>query len=218
MKVLLTGATGMVGQGVLIECLESPAVTNVVVIGRRTCGVVHPKLTEIIHKDFLDFSAVENAFKGCNACFWCLGVSSVGMSEADYTTITVDFSTKAAESLARLCPDMTFCYVSGEGTDSTETSKTMWARVKGRGENSLKRFGFKGLYFFRPAYIRPMKGVRVSWPILYAITSPLYPVLKLLLPKYVSTTEQVGKAMINAVLRGYDKQILESRDIVRLAQ
>ncbi len=216
-KVLLTGATGMVGQGVLIECLESPDVASVVVLARRSCGVTHPKLIELIHLNFLDLSKVESAFNGCNACFWCLGVSSMGMNEADYTHITVDYSLKTAEVLARLCPDLTFCYVSGEGTDSTESSKTMWARVKGRGENSLKNFQFKRLYFFRPAYIRPMKGVKPSWPIMYKLTGFLYPVLKALMPKYVSTTEQVGRAMINAALKGYDKQILDSRDIVRLA-
>ncbi len=217
LKVLLTGATGMVGQGVLTECLESPSVASVVVIGRRTCGVTHTKLTEIIHKDFLDFSAVENAFKGCNACFWCLGSTSLGTSEADYRRVTVEFTLKAAEPLSRLCPELTFIFVSGAGTRQDGKGSSMWMRVKGEIEMRLNDYHFKQLYVFRPAYIRPLKGVIPSWPILYKLTGPLYPLMKMLMPKYVSTTEQVGLAMINAATKGYEKQILESPDIVKLA-
>lgn len=207
----------MVGQGMLIECLESPHIESVLVLGRRTCGVKHPKLSEVLLENFLNLSAIEDSFTGYNACFWCLGTTSLRLTEAQYRLVTVDYTHKMAEALAQRCNDLTFCYVSGAGADQSLQSKIMWVRVKGEAENSLKQFGFKGLYFFRPAYIHPMKGVRPSF-VMYRISWFLYPIFKLLMPKQVSTTVQVGKAMINAARIGYEKQILDSADIVRLSQ
>lgn len=219
-NTIIFGATGMIGKGVLIECLEHPEVESVLVIGRRSTEMQHPKLRELIHKDFLDYSAVVNQLKGYYACFFCLGISSVGMSEEDYTRITHDFTIKAAEALLEQNPDMTFCFISGAGTDDTLKSRQMWARVKGKTENDLKAMPFKGSYMFRPAYIQPKKGVRsATWwyQALYDIMGFMYPVWKALFPGNVSTTIEVGQAMINSVLFTPEKQTLESRDIVELA-
>lgn len=216
-KAILFGATGMIGQGVLIECLEHPEVETILVVGRRSCNITHPKLTEIIHQDFLDYSAIEKQLVDFNACFFCLGISAAGMSKQNYHLITHDYAVKAAEILSKQNPEMTFCFISGAGTDETEKSRMMWARVKGKAENSLKKFPFKNLYLIRPAFIQPLKGVKASY-FFYKIFSPLYPLWKKLFPKYVTTTEEVGLAMINAVLYGTDKQIWETRDINLLAK
>jgi len=213
---MLYGATGMIGSGVLIEILKHPDVKSVLVVGRRSCEVDHPKLREILQKDFLDYSAVEDQMTGYNACFFCLGVSSVGMSEEKYSGITYEFVKKAGETLSRLNPEMKFCFISGAGTDATEKSKIMWARVKGKAENVLKPFPFKALYIMRPAYVQPMKGVKSIY-FMSRILAPLYPLWKLLFPKYVVTTKQVGLAMIHAVQYGFKKQTLESYDIAALA-
>jgi uncharacterized protein YbjT (DUF2867 family) len=180
MKAIIFGATGMVGQGVLLECLDDPSVSSVLAVGRRTCGVTHPKLHEIVHSDFLDYSTIEEGLRGYDACFFCLGVSAAGMSEPDYHRLTFDVTLRAAETLARLNPTMTFCYVSGTGTDSSERGRSMWARVKGKTENHLMRVPFKATYMFRPGYIQPMRGVTSSTPlyrVAYAVLGPFYPVL-----------------------------------------
>ena len=214
MKVVLFGASGMVGQGVLRECLLDPRVERVLSVGRSTTGQQHPKLRELVHADFLDFSAIENDLAGYDACFFCLGVSSAGMSEADYRRVTYDFTLAAAQTLARLNPNMTFIYVSGAGTDSTERGRTMWARVKGATENALLRLPLKA-FMFRPALIQPMHGIRsktTSYRVFYALTAPLLPLLKRL-PRYVTTTEQIGRAMIAIAEHGAPSPILESADI-----
>jgi hypothetical protein len=216
-RAILTGATGMVGEGVLHECLKHPSVEEVLVINRKPCGVSHPKLKEIIHSDFLDLSAIESQLNHYNACFFCLGVSSVGKKQAEYERLTYDLTMHMANILSRLNPDMVFCYVTGSGTDSTEQGRSMWARVKGRTENSLLKLPFRAAYMFRPAYMHPTKGLKNVHSV-YFIFSWLYPVLRRLMPKYVITLRELGIAMINAVNKGYDQPILESRDIVELAK
>ncbi len=206
----------MVGQGVLRECLLDPNVRSVLVIGRSATGQRHEKLREIVHQDFFDFSAIEPELTGLDACFFCLGVSSAGMTEERYRRVTYDITMAAAQTLVRLNPGMTFLFVSGAGTDSTERGRTMWARVKGATENALLRLPFKAAYMFRPAVIQPLHGIRSKTRIyraLYAVTRPLLPVLKTLFPKYVTTTEQLGRAMIEVAKRGAPQRILESRDI-----
>jgi uncharacterized protein YbjT (DUF2867 family) len=215
-KVILFGATGRVGQGVLQECLESPEVESVLSISRRPTGRQHSKLREIAHQDFADFSAIEEQLAGFDACFFCLGVSSLGMSAQDYERVTHDFTLAAARSLARRNPQMTFVYVSGAGTDSSEHGSSRWARVKGRTENALFQLPFKAAYAFRPAYIQPLNGIVASSAlprVLYALAAPLYPLWKLLFPKYVTTTAQVGRAMIHVAREGAPKRVLENRDI-----
>ena len=216
MNAILFGATGMVGQGVLQECLRSGEVESVLSIARGTTGRVHPKLREIAHRDFTDFSAIEGELRGYDACFFCLGVSSIGMREADYRRVTYDFTLAAARVLARQNPGMTFIYVSGSGTDSSGNGSTMWARVKGQTENALFELPFKAAYAFRPAYIQPLDGIvpKTKWlRAVYAIVGPLYPVWKALFPKYVTTTAQVGRAMIHVAREGAPKRVLENRDI-----
>lgn len=216
-NAIIFGATGMVGEGVLHVTLNHPDVQSVLVIGRKTCDVKHPKLKELLHNDFFNFSTIEEHLKGFNACFLCLGVSSVGMNEKDYRRITYDLTMQAATTLSRLNPDMTFCYVSGAGTDSTEKSRSMWARVKGKTENDLMKLPFKAVYLFRPGYIKPIKGLRHAFAISKA-AGLLYPVWKILFPKYVCTLEDLGLAMIHASGRGYPKHVLENPDISGLAK
>ena len=206
----------MVGQGVLQECLRSREVESILPIGRRGTGRQHPKLREMVHRDFTDFSAVGGELCGYDACFFCLGVSSLCMNEADYRRVTYDFALAAAGSLARMNPNMTFIYVSGAGTDSSGRGSTMWARVKGQTENAIFELPFKAAYAFRPAYIQPLNGVvaGTTWlRALYAVAGPLYPVWKALFPKYVTTTAQVGRAMIHVAREGAPKRVLENRDI-----
>ena len=215
-KAIVLGATGMVGEGVLHECLLHPEVASVLVVNRRPCGVEHEKLTEIIHKDFLDFSPIADQLIGYNACYFCMGVSSVGMKEEDYRRLTYDLTLHVANTLAESNPDLTFCYVSGAGTDSTEQGRSSWARVKGKTENDLLKLPFKAAYMFRPGYIQPTKGLKNAYKI-YSVMAPLYPLWKLLFPKFVVTLEEIGLAMINATLRGYERPVLECRDIATLA-
>ncbi len=220
MKVILFGASGMVGQGVLRECLLAPEVAGVLAVGRSATGKAHPKLRELRHADFSDFTAIESELSGHDACFFCLGVSSAGMSEPDYRRVTYVFTLAAAEVLARLNPGMTFVYVSGAGTDGTGRGRTMWARVKGETENALLRLPFRA-YLFRPAYIQPRHGVtsRTPWlRVLYAVLAPLYPVWKAAFPRWVTTTEEVGRAMIRVASEGAPKRVLESQDIRDLAR
>jgi uncharacterized protein YbjT (DUF2867 family) len=216
-KVILFGATGMVGGGVLLKALQHKDVESVLIISRRSCMITHDKLKELIHHDFFDYSTIEEHLKGYNACFFCLGVSSVGMIEQEYTRITYDLTMQAATTLSRINPGMTFCYVSGTGTDSTEHGRMMWARVKGKTENHLKKLPFKSVYVFRPGLMKPVEGQKNVKP-LYKAAGMLYPLWKFLSPKNVCTLEDVGLAMIHAVEIGYQKQILENMDITQLAK
>jgi hypothetical protein len=215
-KVIITGASGMVGEGVLHECLLHHDVEEVLVVGRRTAGVVHPKLKEILHKDFFDLSPIKDQLKGYNACYFCLGVSSVGMKEKDYHHLTYDLTMHMATILADQNPGMTFCYVSGSGTDSTEHGKLMWARVKGQTENDLMRLAFRAAYMFRPGFMRPTKGLKHTLKG-YKFFTWLYPILRPIFPNFVSTLSEVGQAMINVTLKGYQKPVLEVKDIVKVA-
>ncbi len=214
-RVIIFGATGMVGEGVLHQSLRHPDVEAVLVVGRRSCGIRHDKLREIIHNDFFDYSPIHEELKGYNACFFCLGVSSVGMKEKDYARTTHDLTIQAASTLSRLNPEMTFCYVSGAGTDSTEKGRLMWARVKGKTENDLMKLPFKGAYMFRPGFIKPIKGLKNTYA-LSGILGALYPVWKTLFPKYACTLAEIGNAMIDVSLNGYSGKILENSDISRL--
>jgi uncharacterized protein YbjT (DUF2867 family) len=221
MKVILFGATGMVGKGVLRECLLDAEVESVLAIGRRATGVRHDKLREIVHKDFSDFSAIEGELSGCDACFFCLGVSSAGMSEQEYSRVTYDVTMAAARTLVKHNPGMTFLYVSGMGTDSTERGRMMWARVKGKTENTLLQMPFKAAYMFRPGYIQPLHAITSSTKltrVLYAVMGPLYPLWKRLFPKYVTTTEQLGLAMIHVAKHGAPRRILENPDLAGVLQ
>jgi uncharacterized protein YbjT (DUF2867 family) len=219
MKVLLFGATGMIGQGVLRECLLDPQVTEVLSVGRSLSGQAHPKLREILHQDFFDFSAIEGDLSGLDACFFCLGVTSAGLTEEVYHRLTHDLTLAAARTLSGLNPGMTFIYVSGAGTDSTERGRVMWARVKGQTENALLRLPFKAVYLFRPGLIQPLHGITSStrlYRVLYRALGPVLPLLKAVWPDSLTTTEQLGKAMIHTALQGAPKSVLETRDINRL--
>jgi len=215
-KTIITGTTGMVGEGVLHECLNHPDVESVLVINRKSCNVQHPKLKEIVHDDFYDLTKIENQLSSYNACFFCLGTTSIGKSEEKYTKITFNLTEAFADTLIRLNPEMVFCYISGVGTDSTEKGKVMWARVKGRTENYLLKF-FTKAYMFRPGIILPTKGLKNTLT-LYKLFSLLIPLVKLLFPKYACTLKEIGIAMINTVTKGYNKDVLEVRDIKILAQ
>jgi uncharacterized protein YbjT (DUF2867 family) len=221
MKVLIFGATGMVGKGVLLECLEDKRVASVLVVVRRPIGISHPKLRETIHIDFFDLSGVQSQFAELDACFFCLGVSSVGMSGSDYYHLTYDLTLAAANSVAAAAARrLTFCYVSGEGTDSTEHGRSAWARTKGKTENALRRLPFKAAYMFRPAYIQPLRGIRsrTGWyQALYSVGGVFYPLLRVLAPRYVTTTVNIGRAMIEVAANGYSKPIILTDDINRLA-
>jgi uncharacterized protein YbjT (DUF2867 family) len=219
MKVILFGATGMVGQGVLRECLLDPGVETVLAVGRSPTGQRHAKLREIVHQDFLDYSAIESQFAGFDACFFCLGVSSVGMNEERYRHLTYDITLAAARTLAKLNPGMVFTYVTGRSTDSTEQGPMMWARIKGKTENDLLKLPFKAAYMFRPAGIQPLHGVRSKTPwvqAIYVVAAPLLSYLNRVAPNYMTTSEQLGRAMIKVAREGYPKPVLESEDINRL--
>ncbi len=216
MKVILLGATGMVGQGVLRECLLDPEVESVLAIGRNATGQKQEKLHEVVLSDLFDFSAIEGRLSGYDACFFCLGVSAVGMKEETYRRVTYDLTISVARILSRHNPGMTFIYVSGANTDSTESGRMMWARVKGKTENALLQMPFKAAYMFRPGYIQPLHGIRTKtrwYGVIYAMMGPLYPLWKLLFPKYVTTTECLGRAMLTVAKRGAPKAVLENQDI-----
>lgn len=219
MKVILFGASGMVGQGVLRECGLDPEVEKVLVIGRRPSEPGNPKVRDLVHTDFTDFSAIAVELAGYDACFFCLGVSSAGMNERDYQHVTFDFTLAAGTALSRANPGMTFIYVSGTGTDSTEQGRSMWARVKGKTENALFRLPLKA-YMFRPGIIQPMHGIRSKtrlYRTIYRVMGPLFPVLKALFPRYTITSEQVGRAMLAVAKHGGPRTRLENRDIAELA-
>jgi uncharacterized protein YbjT (DUF2867 family) len=211
----------MVGQGVLRECLLDPDVQLVQTVGRTATGTQNAKLREVVHADLWDYRAIEGNMSGFDACFFCLGVTSSGMSEPDYERVTYGITIAAAQVLARLNPNMTFIYVSGAGADSSEKGRVMWARVRGKTENALLRMPFKAVYIFRPAVIQPLHGIKsrtATYRILYSITAPLLPLLRRVMPGYFSTTEQIGGAMLIVARKGAPKPILESRDIVEIAQ
>jgi hypothetical protein len=215
-RAIITGSTGMVGEGVLLECLNHPDVEQVLVINRRPGGVSHPKLREIIHIDFMNLTPIEAELPGYNACFFCMGVSSVGMSPEEYKRITYDLTLHVGQLLAKLSPEMTFCYVTGAGTDSTEQGRVRWARVKGAAENALLRL-FKNSYMFRPGFMKSTPGQkRVNR--YYKYIAWLYPIGRALYPAGFCTLQEIGQAMINAANKGYSKRILEVKDIVQLAR
>lgn len=219
MNVVLFGATGMVGSGVLQSCLADSRVASVVVIGRSSCGVAHPKLREIVHDDFFDYSNVQDQLGDLDVCFFCLGISAAGMSEADYDRITRHLTIAAARALLEANPRLVFCYVSGAGTDSTERGRFMWARVKGKTENELLRMRFRAAYMFRPGYIQPLEGVRSKtrlYRLGYGIAGPLYPLLRRLFPRHVTDSVTVGRAMIAVAAYGFTGPILETDDINRV--
>lgn len=215
-NAIVTGATGMVGEGVLHECLLDPRVESVLVINRRPCGVNHPKLKEIIHTDFFDFSSIENQLNGYNACFFCLGVSSVGMKEDKYYRMTYVLTMHIAQTLTRLNSDMTFCYVSGAGTDSTEKGKSMWARVKGKTENDLMKLPFRQVFAFRPGFMKATKGQK-NLLTLYKFMAWIYPIGRALFPKGFCKLSEVGQAMINTVGLNEGRKVMTVKDIVALA-
>ena len=214
-KTIITGATGMVGEGVLLECLNHPDVEQVLVINRRPGGMSHPKLREIIHADYFELASIEQQLVGYDACFFCLGVSSVGLNQAEYRHVTYDLTLNVAQTLAKVNSDMTFCYVTGAGTDSSEKGRVAWARVKGATENALIRL-FRKSYMFRPGFMKATPGQK-NIKSYYTWIAWLYPIGRVLYPSGFCTLQEVGRAMINAANKGYPKQILEVRDIVQLA-
>jgi uncharacterized protein YbjT (DUF2867 family) len=213
---IITGATGMVGEGVLFACLEHPDVERVLVINRKPGGVSHPKLREIIHADFFDLSPIEADLAGYNACFFCLGTSSVGMDAADYKRVTYDLTLNVAQTLAKISPDMTFCYVTGMSTDSSEQGRVAWARVKGATENALMKL-FPRATMFRPAFMKASPGQK-NLKFSYKALAWIYPIGRALYPAGFCTLQEVGLAMINAARFGSPKRILEVADIVALAK
>lgn len=217
LNVILTGATGMVGEGVLLECLNNTSVESVLVIGRRASGYSHPKLKEILQKDLTDITAIENQVSGYNACFFCAGVSSVGKKEDEYTRLTYDLTLGFAKTLSKANPTMTFCYVSGKSTDSSEKGSQMWARVKGKTENDLAKLSFKNVYNFRPGIMKPTEGQKYVLPA-YKYVGWLYPVVAALSSNLACTIKVVGEAMINVCQKGYNTKTIEVKDIVALAK
>jgi uncharacterized protein YbjT (DUF2867 family) len=215
MRVVLFGATGMVGQGVLRECLRDCGVESVLSIGRSPTGTRDAKLRELVRSDLWDYSDVEAELAGVDACFFCLGVASSGMAEEQYEKITYGITLAAAGVLARLNPRMTFVYVSGMGADSSEQGRVMWARVRGRTENALLRLPFAA-YVFRPGFIQPLDGIQSRtklYRVLYKVVAPVMPLLRAAFPKFVLTTEEIGRAMLVVARKGWTKRVLEVRDI-----
>jgi len=220
LKVIITGATGMIGEGVLYECLQRPEVETVLVISRKPCGYSHPKLTEIIHKDFSDITSLSDRLAGYNACFFSLGVTALGKNEDEYTRLTYTLTVSFAKTLASLNPEMTFCYISGAGTDSSEKGRTMWARVKGKTENDLMKLPFRHVYNFRPGGIEPFLPLKPTQTYYktYKYLGWLFSVMKFISPNFVITLKDLAAAMINASLIGYSKNILEMKDMKLLAK
>ncbi len=220
LKVIVTGATGMVGKGVLLECLDHPEVSEVLVIGRNALGMNHPKLNELLHADFTDFSSIKERLSGYDACYWCMGVSSVGMKEEKYRTLTYDFALALGRELVAINSTMTMIYVSGEGTDTTEQGRSMWARVKGKTENDLLNLGFKQAFMFRPGAIIPLRGITSrtkAYQFMYDYFMWFVKIMKRLLPNSIVNTTEMGLAMIHASRVGYGRQIVRPKDILVLA-
>ena len=215
LRIILTGATGMVGEGVLLECLQNPMVSEILVVGRKSAGLQHPKLKELIISDFFKINEAEKSLAGYNACFYCAGISSIGLDEKTYTTITYDTTLHFAGVLKQLNPQMVFNFVSGSQTDSTENGKVMWARVKGKTENALLRLFPGKQYNFRPGLMKPGKEQKNLRGYNKSIRF-LFPIFQLFLPS--CTTREIGLAMINATINGYNKNILEVKDIKELAK
>lgn len=221
MKVIITGASGMVGKGVLLECLDDPTVERVLSIGRSELDMQHPKLIQLIHKDFSDFSSIREYLKGYDACFLCMGVSAAGLSEEQYTKMTYDFTLALAKPLAELNPNMTCIYVSGQGTDSSEKGKSMWARVKGKTENDLSKLGFAQVFLFRPGGIIPTRGIKPSsklYRVLITYLGWLLRLIKLIAPNSIVNSDQIGAAMIKVTKSGYDQSIIDPIDIIILSE
>ena len=217
LNVIIVGSTGMVGRGVLLECIDSADVESILLVNRNPIDIKHPKVKELLVKDFSNLDAIRENLKGFNSCFYSMGITAVGASEEEYTHVMHDLTMVFARQIHSLNPDLTFCFVSGAGTDSSEKSSQMWARVKGRTENDLLRLEFNKAYMFRPGLIRPMRGIRsrTRWyNIFYTVTKPLGFLLKRM-PKYVTDTSTLGRAMINVCTKGYSTPILESKDINR---
>jgi nucleoside-diphosphate-sugar epimerase len=215
-KVIITGATGMVGEGVLLHCLSNPDVEHVLIVNRRHADISHPKLKEIIHADFFNLAGLESQLSGYDACFFCLGVSSVGISQEEYKRMTQDLTLNFAELMVKLNPGMTFCYVTGAGTDSSEKGRMAWARVKGFTENTLIKM-FRNAYMFRPGFMKAVQGQKHLKNI-YKFLEWIYPIGKAIYPAGFCTLEEVGRAMVHAATRGYPKKVLEVKDIVELAK
>jgi uncharacterized protein YbjT (DUF2867 family) len=221
MKAIIFGATGMVGQGVLRECLLDPDVEAVLTVGRTPTGQKHEKLRELAHANLLDFSAIESELSGYDACFFCLGITSTGTPEPEYERITYSIPVAAAQTLVRLNPGMTFVYVSGRGADSSEKGRTMWARIKGKAENALLAMPFKAIHVFRPAFIQPLHGIRSKtriYSLLYTVFRPFVPLLRAIAPGSATTTEQLGRAMIAVAKHGAPKRVVESADISQISR
>jgi uncharacterized protein YbjT (DUF2867 family) len=216
MRIVIFGGSGMVGQGALRECLRDPEVEQVVSVVRAPTGTMHQKLREIVHRDFLDFTPIENELTGLNACLYCLGATSTGTAEPDYTRITYEFTVSAATTLLKLNPGISFVFVSGAGADSTERGSTMWARVKGRAENALLAMPFRAVYVFRPAMIQPLDGIQSktsSYRVIYSLTAPFLSAARYLWPNYVSTTRELGKSLLAAAKHGTEKRVIEAGKI-----
>jgi uncharacterized protein YbjT (DUF2867 family) len=221
MRVVIFGTSGMVGQGALRECLRDPEVQQVVSVVRAPTGATHEKLREIVHKDFLDFALIENELIGLNACLYCLGVTSTGTKEEDYARITYEFTVAAARTLLKLNPGISFVFVSATGADSTERGSTMWARVKGKTENTLLAMPFGSVYVFRPAMIQPLEGIKsktASYRIIYGLIAPFSNAARHFWPNYISTTQELGKALLVAAKRGTEKRIVEAGQIRTLLE
>jgi uncharacterized protein YbjT (DUF2867 family) len=219
-RVAIFGASGMVGGGVLLECLDDPRVDSVLVVGRTPTGIRHGRLEEVIHADFFDYAALRSRLAGLDACFFCLGVTSAGKTEPEYTRLTYDLTLAAARAIVEASPGAVFVYVSGVGTDSTERGRVMWARVKGRTENALLALPFRGAYMFRPGFIQPLRGLRSKtalYQAFYDVLGPLFPLARKLFPRHVVTSVEVGRAMIRLAAQGDAKKILDPADIGRLA-
>jgi hypothetical protein len=220
MKVVITGSTGMVGKGVLLVCLEDPRITEILIINRSSLNMNHPKLKELLLADFSKIEQYQSQLNNYDACFFCMGISSVGISEEDYNAITYDLTTHFADKFIAANPNSTFIYVSGTGTDTTEKGRSMWARVKGKTENMLLAMPFKAAYMFRPGFIQPMRGIRSKtklYQTFYNISTPLYPLLKRIFPKSLINTDQIGLAMINLVEKGSSKKWFYNKDINEVA-
>lgn len=220
MKVIITGATGMVGKGVLLECLDHPQVEQVLTIGRTQLNMKHNKLSEVIHNDFLDYSSISDQLKGYNACYLCMGVSAIGLAQNKYKELTYDYTLALAKNLIELNPQMTCTYVSGQGTDSSGNGRLMWARVKGKTENDLINLGFKQAFMFRPGAIIPLKGIQPKAKgsrFFYTYFMWLVKLIKLIAPKSIVNTSQIGLAMINVTLKGFNQQIINPVDIIKLS-
>ncbi|MGB3586210.1 MAG: NAD-dependent epimerase/dehydratase family protein [Tunicatimonas sp.] len=221
MKVIITGATGMIGRGVLLECLDHEAISEVLVIGRNSVGILHPKLKEVLHQNFADFTSIKESLVGYNACYYSLGISAAGLNEEQYYKVTYEYTMALAEALYQHNPEMTFIFVSGQGTDSSETSSIMWARVKGKAENDLLQIGFRQAFMFRPGILLPLRGIKSrtkGYQFMYDYFMWLVKAIKNIVPNYVVSTTQIGLAMIQATVGGYKKDIIDPEDMIILAK